>query len=81
MVLLLLVVVSLFILMARAAANDGGSVEKTNRIRQWYGYTVCLIALVVGLGCVAGLLDNAFDLSNPMANQFGYDPSLTSFEA
>ncbi len=55
--------------------------EKAGRVRQLYGYTVCLIAVVTGLISVAGLLNNAFDLSNPLAAERGYDVALTSFES
>ncbi len=55
--------------------------EGSNRARQWYGYTVCLIALVIGILCFAGLLDNAFDLSHPLGADSSFEPSLTSFDA
>jgi len=55
--------------------------QQTSRVRQWYGYTVCLIAVITGLISVAGSLNNAFDLSNPLAAERGSDVSLTSFEA
>lgn len=55
--------------------------EGSNRARQWYGYTVCLIALVIGILCFAGLLDNAFDLSHPLGTESSFEPSLTSFES
>ncbi len=55
--------------------------QQTSRARQWYGYTVCLIAVITGLISVAGSLNNAFDLSNPLAGERGSDVSLASFEA
>ena len=55
--------------------------DKPNRVRQWYGYTVCLIAVVTGLICVAGVLDNAFDLSNPLGSENAFSESLSSFDA
>jgi hypothetical protein len=80
-VLFALLISPLFILMTRAAMNDGGPVDKPNRVRQWYGYTVCLIAVITGLICVAGTLDNAFDLSNPLATDGPFGESLGSFDA
>ena len=80
-VLLVLLVLTLFVLMTRAAVTDGGTVDKPNRVRQWYGYTVCLIAVITGLICMAGVLDNAFDLSNPLGAEGAFGESLTSFEA
>ncbi len=81
LVLLVLLVVTLFVLMTRAAFTDGGPVDKPNRVRQWYGYTVCLIAVVTGLICVAGILSNTFDLSNPLAAEGPFSESLRSFES
>lgn len=53
---------------------------KPNRVRQWYGYTVCLVAVVTALLSLAGVVNNAFDLSSPLASD-SYGASLTSFEA
>jgi hypothetical protein len=58
--------------------------ERPSRIAQLYGYTVCLIAVVVFLISTNSLLDNAFALSNPLQtreSEFGFEPSVTSFEA
>ena len=54
--------------------------ENSGRAWQWYGYAVCLIAVITGLICVARVIDHAFDLSNPLAGE-RFDGSLTSFEA
>jgi len=53
---------------------------KPNRVRQWYGYTVCLVAVITALLSLAGVVNNAFDLSSPLASD-SYGASLTSFEA
>ena len=55
--------------------------ERPNRIRQIYGYTVCLIAVVTSLICIGGAVNNAIDLSNPLMAADGYDDSLSSFDA
>jgi len=55
--------------------------EKPNRIRQIYGYTVCLIAVVTSLICIGGAVSNAIDLTNPLLAAGGYDDSLSSFDA
>ncbi len=55
--------------------------EKPNRIRQIYGYTVCLIAVVTSLICISGAVNNAIDLTNPLMAAGGYDDSLGSFDA
>jgi len=54
--------------------------EKSGRAWQWYGYAVCLTAVITGLICVAGVIDHAFDLSNPLGGERS-DGSLSSFEA
>lgn len=55
--------------------------EKSNRIRQIYGYTVCLIAVVTSLICIGGAVSNVIDLTNPLMAAGGYDDSLSSFDA
>lgn len=54
--------------------------EKSGRAWQWYGYAVCLTAVITGLICISGLIDNAFDLANPLAGERA-EGSLSSFEA
>jgi hypothetical protein len=39
--------------------------EKSGRAWQWYGYAVCLTAVITGLLCVSAIINNAFDLGNP----------------
>ena len=73
--------VPILIVLTRAAIMEEASVERPNRVRQWYGYIVCLIAVITGLITVAGVFDNAFDLSNPLAAEGPYGESLTSFDA
>jgi len=58
------------------------AVDKPNRVAQLYGYTVCLIALVLALISIAGLLDSAFERGHPLqGGDFPFGVSLTSFEA
>ena len=57
------------------------SVDKPNRIPQFYGYTVCLIALVIGLVSIASLIDSVFARMNPLHSESSYGQSLSSFEA
>ena len=84
LVLVLLLVVGGWVLLARAAFLDGGDMDRPNRVAQLYGYTVCLIAVIVFLISANSLVDNMFDLANPLASQaaqFGPGGSVTSFEA
>ena len=52
---------------------------KPNRVPQIYGYTVCVIAVVTFLICASIVVNNAFDLANPL--QAGFGATLSSFEA
>jgi hypothetical protein len=79
--LLAVLILPLLMLMTRAAIDDGGTVDRPNRVRQWYGYIVCLIAVITGLISVAGILDNAFDLSNPLVADSPFGEALGSFDA
>src|SRR4051812_39134479 len=57
--------------------------DRINRfIAQVYGYAVCLITVVVMLVSIKGLIDAAFDLSDPLRAEGGYGRfgPLTSFE-
>ena len=54
--------------------------ERSGRAWQWYGYAVCLTAVITGLICISGVINNAFDLASPLAGERA-DGVLTSFEA
>ena len=54
---------------------------ESNRIRQIYGYAVCLVAVVTALLSVSSLVNNALDLSDPVASTGRYDDAYASFEA
>jgi hypothetical protein len=58
--------------------------EKQHRMAQIYGYTVCLVAVIAFIICVAGIIPAIMDLSDPMhaGGVFipGGTPSLASFE-
>jgi hypothetical protein len=56
-------------------------VDRPNRIAQWYGYSVCLVCVVVLLITSTALVNNLFTLSNPLHGEQDYGPALTSFEA
>ena len=57
------------------------SVDKPNRIPQFYGYTVCLISLVIGLVSISSLIDSVFARMNPLQTGAPWGQSLSSFEA
>jgi len=76
---LLLVVV--WLLVAGIFALRGEEVDKPNRMAQLYGYTVCLIALVVALVSVSSILNAVFERANPLQSEMSFGTALTSFEA
>lgn len=66
-------------------ALKGNDMERSDRVAQLYGYSVCLIAVVVVLMSISSLIDNLFKVSNPLAApefpSYGPQASLRSFEA
>jgi hypothetical protein len=54
---------------------------KPNRVPQIYGYTVCVIAVVMVLICASVIVNNLFDLANPIQAGLGFESSISSFEA
>ena len=55
--------------------------DRTSKVPQIYGYTVCVIAVVTFLICATVIVNNVFDLANPIQAGFGVESSLSSFEA
>lgn len=65
-------------------ALKGNDMEHSDRVAQLYGYTVCLIAVVVALISVSSLVDSAFKLASPLqAGGYPYatGATLSSFDA
>ncbi|MCX6244588.1 MAG: hypothetical protein NTU98_07760 [Bacteroidetes bacterium] len=58
--------------------------EKPHRMAQIYGYTVCLVAVITFIICVANIIPSIMDLSDPMHAQGFFfpagTPSLASFD-
>ena len=58
--------------------------EKPHRIAQIYGYTVCLVAVITFIICIANIIPAIMDLSDPLHAggpfQFASTPSLASYE-
>jgi hypothetical protein len=57
------------------------AVDRPNRIAQWYGYSVCLVSVVVLLFTLTGMVNNLFTLANPLQGENDFGPALSSFEA
>ncbi|MGH7463138.1 MAG: hypothetical protein ACREMA_19185, partial [Longimicrobiales bacterium] len=79
-IVLVLLLVVLWFVMGTAAVLRSESVEPPNRFAQMYGYTMCLVAVIVGLSSLAAILDAAFDRTHPLQTDYTYGVSLTSFE-
>ena len=57
------------------------AVDRPNRIAQWYGYSVCLVAVVVLLLTLTAMVNSLFTLANPLHGENDFGPALSSFEA
>lgn len=81
----LLVGLVLWLALARSHFIRGGGVERPERVPQLYGYSVCLVAVVVMLTSLSTLVNRAFSLSDPLLGappeMSWAEPSVTSFEA
>lgn len=55
--------------------------SRGSHVAQWYGYAVCLIAVITFLVTINTLVDNVFALADPIRAGGNYEPTLTSFEA
>ena len=77
----LLLLGAAWLFMAAVLVFRGNGVDKPNRMAQFYGYSVCLIALIVALVSATSILDAAFDRANPLQSEDGFGASLVSFES
>ena len=60
------------------------AVDRSDRVAQLYGYSVCLIAIVVALTSIGSLIDDVFRYANPLQSQtyvYGGFRDLSSFES
>jgi hypothetical protein len=77
----LLLLGAAWLFMAATLVFRGEDVDKPNRIAQFYGYSVCLISILVGLVSAMSIIDAAFDRANPLQSEGGFGASLVSFES
>ena len=81
-----LLLITSWVILAGSRFIQGGVVENPQRVPQLYGYTACLIALIIGLTSLKSLVESSLTLSDPTYSSdapwsnFG-EPSVTSFEA
>ena len=56
--------------------------DRPNRVANLYGYTICLIAILMGLASLNGLLGTAFERANPLQAEGGpFGVELLTFDA
>jgi len=84
--LVALVLVVSWVIFAASRFIQGGVVEHSERVPQLYGYTVCLVAVLVGLASLKSGIDGILTLAEPTyATGTPWatwaEPSVTSFEA
>src|SRR5436309_14433113 len=60
--------------------HKGEDVDRPNRMAHLYGYTVCLISLVVALITLSSILNAVFDRANPLQSDNPIGTSYSSFE-
>jgi hypothetical protein len=81
-----LMLVAAWVILAGSRFVQGGVVERSDRVPQLYGYTVCLIGLMMAITSFITLVGAAMSLASPLypvsAEWSGWpEPSVTSFEA
>lgn len=57
------------------------AMDRPNRIAQWYGYSVCLVGVVVALASTPAVVNSLYTLANPLYSELDFGPSLSSFQA
>lgn len=83
-VILAAMLIAVSVILAGSRFVQGGVMERSDRVPQLYGYTVCLIALIWALSSVIAIVENALSLSAPELRgvyAYGWEPSVSSFEA
>ena len=72
-----------WLILARSSLVNGGDMERSDRVPQLYGYTVCLIAIVVMLVNVSSIVNRSFTLANPLVSSspYGWGVTYSSFDA
>jgi hypothetical protein len=81
-----IILMASWVILAASRFIQGGIVERPERVPQLYGYTVCLIALVVGVASFLSVVEASLSLADPASHTespwTGWpEPSIVSFEA
>lgn len=86
-ILLAIVLIAAWVILAASRFVQGGVVERPERVPQLYGYTACLIGLVMAITSALSLVEAGLALTSPIYQapdqEWGGwgEPSVTSFEA
>jgi len=72
---------AVWLAVAVVVTQKGDDVDRPNRMAHLYGYTVCLISLVIALISLSSILNALFDRANPLQSDSPFSTSLTSFES
>ena len=80
-----IILVASWVILAGSRFVQGGVVERPERVPQLYGYTMCLIGVLVGLTSVLSIVEHALTFADPTqatSEWAGWsEPSVSSFEA
>lgn len=79
-----IVLIAAWVILAGSRFIQGGVVERPERVPQLYGYTACLVGVLWALSSIIGMLESVQALSSPAyhhESEYGFEPSITSFEA
>ena len=86
-IVLAIVLVAAWVILAASRFVQGGVVERPERVPQLYGYTACLIGLLMAVTSLISLVEAGLSLASPVYQspneEWGgwAEPSVTSFEA
>jgi hypothetical protein len=81
-----IIIIAGWVLVAGSRFVQGGTVERPERVPQLYGYTVCLVAVLVAFASLVSLVKSGLALADPTYGSENEwmdwsQPSVTSFEA
>lgn len=81
--LLIFAIVVVWLLVARTTFSKEDAMDQPSRVGQLYGYTICLVAVLIGVFSAQSLITNTVTLVSPGATlqpTYYGGPSLSSFE-
>lgn len=61
--------------------QPSGRAQRGSRAAQWYGYTVCLVAVITTIFSVRAIVDASFEIADPLRAEGRFAPSFRSYEA